>query len=71
MSDQRPSDAEPESAVEPDGSLAPTSTADGSGTSNPVDEPVAERLRPDTVQDEEPNDRLIEGNRVTTKEDME
>lgn len=71
MSDQRPSDAEPEPAVLDDDSLVSTSTADGSGTADPGDAPVPQRLRPEVGQDEEPNDRLVQGNRVTTQEDME
>lgn len=65
----RPSDAPPESAALDDAALAPTSDADGAGTGADVE--VSEDERP-AVEPSEPHpDKLVEGNRVATAEDME
>jgi hypothetical protein len=71
MSDQRPSDAEPEPNVTSDGSLESASTADGSGTGDPGDREVPEAERPVQHPDAADPDRLVEGNRVAGVHDME
>jgi hypothetical protein len=71
MTDQRPSDAEPEPDVTPDGALSPGSTADGSGTNDPGDREVPEDERPVQHPDAADPDRLVEGNRVAGVHDME
>jgi hypothetical protein len=69
MTDERPSDAEPEPNVLPDGSLEPASTADGSGTTDADEVPERDRTR-QHPEDVDP-DRLVEGNRVSRGDELD
>jgi hypothetical protein len=71
MSDQRPSDVEPEPAVLPDGSLEPGGTTDQPGTADPEDREVRDGLREPQHPTDPDAGRLVEGGRVGTAEDME